>query len=167
MSLSRRDFTLLGLVGAFGLAASPALAGAPAKKQKLPLRAVLSGRRADGVLYVDLTLKNVGKAQDVLVRVGSKPAPTLEAWLDEVELTAKSWDQDPDEMRTRAGPRPVYQPIAVAGQLRIGTYRFALPEGLPDEEAITLQVTTTVNAGAEYVTLAQVSLTIDGTPGDA
>ncbi len=165
MSISRRDFTLLGLVGALGLASS-AGAGEPQKKQAPPpFEAKFTARRSGGLLFVDLSIENVSdEGRDVLVRVGSRPAPTLAAAIQgserNLDLPALEWDGDDADLRTRAGPRPVYEPVAARHTVKIGTYRFGLPAGLADDERLELELVATVRSGSEYLKLAPVSLTI-------
>ncbi|MCP4872502.1 MAG: cobalamin B12-binding domain-containing protein [Proteobacteria bacterium] len=65
------------------------------------------------------------------------------------------------------GPRPVYEPIAAKGSLRIGSYRFVLPEDLSAAEAITVELSTRVRDDSEYLDLGGVTLTVEPESKDA
>ena len=158
--MRRRDFTLLGL-------ATVALAAArPAWAEDVPapdLRAKITAHRSGTTLFVSLAVENRGPdAAELHVLTGSRPAPKLVVYVMEgeasFELTPMAWLDD--QRRTRAGPRPVYRPLAADDSMNIGTYRFTVPMRYA-EAALPVEIRVTARAGIETVELPATELSVE------
>lgn len=160
--MKRRDFTLLGLAGAAWLATRPAWAEDAPQPTPPSLRSKVTAHQSGSTLYVSLAVENVGdEAADVFVKRGEEPAPHLTVAVqgeEPFELQPLAWIGE--HPRTRAGPRRHYAPVAASDSVNVGSYRFALPEGLRGA-ALQLQVTATVQADGASLELPPTAITVD------
>jgi hypothetical protein len=134
-SMSARSLTFASLLLAAAppaLAETPAQVAAPAPGQpadSVPLSPRWSTSVKGTVLVARLTLVNTGDAPvDLLVRRGSSPGPSVIALVDGTQLVPVLDPSQEREVISRMGPMPVYAPVAGAGEVEVGTFRFTLPK---------------------------------------